>query len=80
MQVNQEDYEDKLTQINRLNREVQALKERVLNIKHQRDTIMECLIQVVDIANDYEIYENDDRRICDQVAKARASMGQSEIL
>ena len=80
MQVNQEDYEDKLTQINRLNREVQALKERVPNIKHQRDTIMECLIQVVDIANDYEIYENDDRRICDQVAKARASMGQSEIL
>lgn len=80
MQVNQEDYEDKLTQINRLNREVQALKERVLNIKHQRDTIMECLIEVADLATNYELYENDDLKVRDLIAKARAAMGQSEIL
>jgi prefoldin subunit 5 len=80
MQVNQEDYEDKLTQINRLNREVQALKERVLNIKHQRDTIMECLVEVADLASNYELYENDDLKVRDLIAKARAAMGQSEIL
>ena len=80
MQVNQEDYEDKITQINRLNREVQALKERVLSIKHQRDTIMECLVEVADLATNYELYENDDLKVRDLIAKARAAMGQSEIL
>ena len=80
MQVNQEDYEDKLTQINHLNREVQALKERVLNIKHQRDTIMECLVEVADLATNYELYEKDDLKVRDLIAKARAAMGQSEIL
>ncbi len=80
MQVNQEDYEDKSAQINRLNREVQALKERVLNIKHQRDTIMQCLLEVADLATDYELYENDDLKVRDLIAKARAAMGQSEIM
>ncbi len=80
MQVNQEDYEDKLTQINSLNREVQALKERVLNIKHQRDTIMQCLLEVADLATDYELYENDDLKVRDLIAKVRAAMGQSEIM
>ena len=80
MQVNQEDYEDKITQINRLNREVQALKERVLSIKHQRDTIMKCLVEVADLATNYELYENDDLKVRDLIAKARAAMGQSEIL
>lgn len=80
MQVNQEDYEDKLNQINRLNLEIQALKERVLNIKHQRDTIMECLVEVADIASGVIEHESYDTRIREQVAKARATMGQSEIL
>jgi prefoldin subunit 5 len=80
MQVNQEDYEDKLHQINRLNREVQALKQRVDTVKHQRDTIMECLIGIYERAL-YAI-ENQEYtpEIKGLVAHAREIVGQSETM
>ena len=78
MQVSQEDYEDKLHQINRLNREVQALKQRVDTVKHQRDTIMECLIGVYERSMktiEHQAYTADIQKL---VALARKTMGQSE--
>jgi hypothetical protein len=80
MQVNQEDYEDKLHQINRLNREVQALKQRVDTVKHQRDTIMECLIGIYE----YALYAIENQEYTTEikglVAHAREIVGQSETM
>ena len=80
MQVSQEDYEDKLHQINRLNREVQALKQKVDVLKHQRDTIMECLVEVAEIAEETIEYESYLLRIREAIVRAHTSMGQSETM
>ena len=80
MQVSQEDYEDKLHQINRLNREVQAMKQKVDVLKHQRDTIMDCLVEVADIAQETIEYESYNTRIREAIVRARTSMGQSETM
>ena len=80
MQVNQEDYEDKLDQINRLNREVQALRLKVDTIKHQRDTIMDCLVEVYELSMqtiENKAFATDIKKL---VANARQTMGQSETM
>ena len=49
MQVNQEDYEDKLIQINQLNRRVKNLVERIDTTEEQRNAITDCLLEVVEV-------------------------------
>ena len=57
MQVNQEDYEDKLTQINQLNRRVKNLVERIDTTEEQRNAIMDCLLEVVEVAGELKVDE-----------------------
>ena len=80
MRVNQEDYEDKLTQINQLNRRVQNLVNRIDTTEEQRNTIMDCLTEVAEIAEDVIEHESFILRIRDAVARARKSMGLPETM
>ena len=79
MRVNQEDYEDKLTQINQLNRRVKNLVERIDTTEEQRNAIMDCLLEVVEVAEDCIEHESYILRIRDAVARARAIMKLTEI-
>ena len=75
MQVNQEDYEDKLTQINRLNREVVCLKKKVESLTDQRDLLLDCITGMCENPSP----ENAEA-IRHKVAELRKMLGQSEML
>lgn len=68
MQVNQEDYEDKLNTINQLNRKLQC-------ITNQRDLLLDCITGMCENPNP----ENTEA-IRVRIAELRKILGQSEML
>ncbi|MFV0357714.1 MAG: hypothetical protein ACK5LG_21810 [Bacteroides thetaiotaomicron] len=80
MRVNQEDYEDKLNQINHLNREVQCLRKKLDTAKYQRDLLIDSLTKLTEAVGcsiPNPTYLEKMRNI---VADIRKQMGQSEML